>query len=66
MNREIQKEMFGIKISESDRKCCRVCFYYNDVNLCSKHFLKIKKYNICDHYKRNQIKVYRGGSVSPK
>jgi hypothetical protein len=60
------KDLLGISLSDSDKKCCRFCFYYNDVNLCSKHLIKIKKNNVCPEYKSNRVKVYRGGSVSPR
>ncbi|NRQ56059.1 hypothetical protein [Brevibacillus sp. HD1.4A] len=63
--REAYKKRFGIRPSETKQKKCGACYNYNQ-NVCSIHYLVTKANEVCDSFAANQIKVFSGGSVSPK
>lgn len=63
--REAYKKLLGIRSFEKNQRKCGTCFNYNH-NLCSVHHLVTKAIEVCDAFSARQIKVIRGGSVSPK
>lgn len=63
--REAYKKRFGIRPFETNQKKCGTCYNYNH-NICSIHHLVTKANEVCDSFTAKQIKVFRGGSVSPK
>lgn len=63
--REAYKKRAGIRSFESNQKKCGTCFNYNQ-NMCAVHHLITKANEVCNDYSAHQIKVFRGGGVSPK
>lgn len=64
--REILKAQKGIQISEKANRNCKNCYFYSSRRICSKHYVTTRQDEYCGEFSTNQIKVYRGGSASPK
>ncbi len=64
--RSIVKEQKGIVNSEKTNKRCSNCFFYSSRKLCSKHYLITSSKEVCKEFSPKQVKIYRGGSVSPR
>jgi hypothetical protein len=66
--RELYKEIFGIT-KGIGKGICNNCDFYSRKKICSMHSIKTNPGETCLKFKTpqaNGLKIYRGGSVSPK
>lgn len=64
--RKIIKEKKSIKKSDQNYNSCIDCYFHSSSRLCTKHYVITAQDEICNDYSNKSIKVYRGGSVSPR
>lgn len=64
----LMKKALGIIKSNSVRRGCKHCHYYNANLICSKHFIKVKLDETCNQFNTEKFKtrIVGGGGVSPK
>lgn len=57
----------GIKRARTPRRSCEVCEFWNPTKkFCGIHFRSTQPDDSCKRFKRNFIKIYPGGGVSPR